>query len=106
MRGGLLRASAMAYLGKHLAMKDWLVFAELFGMPVRIARYEPSATPEEKRELLKMLESLRSDAAGVFSKAVELQLLEAGSRQDAAALRADLRVLQPRAEQGVAGRRR
>jgi len=78
MRGGLLRATAVAYLGKHLAMKDWLVFAELFGMPVRIARYEPSATPEEKRELLKMLESLSSDAAGIFSKAVELQLLEAG----------------------------
>ena len=78
MRGGLLRATAVAYLAKHFAMKDWMMFAEVFGMPVRIARYEPSATPEEKRELLKMLESLRSDAAGVFSKAVELQLIEAG----------------------------
>ncbi len=78
MRGGLLRASALAYLGKHFAMKDWMVFSEVFGMPVRIARYEPSATPEEKRELLRMLESLGSDAAGIFSKAVELQLLESG----------------------------
>jgi len=78
MRGGLLRVSALAYLGKHFVMKDWLVFAEVFGMPLRIARYEPSATPEEKRELLNMLQSLGTDAAGVFSKAVELQLLEAG----------------------------
>ncbi len=78
MRGGLLRASGIAYLGKYFAMKDWMVFAEVFGMPVRIARYEPSATPEEKRELLTMLQSLGSDAAGIFSKAVELQLLEAG----------------------------
>jgi len=78
MRGGLLRVSALAYLGKHLAMKDWMVFAEIFGMPVRIARYEPSATPEEKRELLSMLQSLGADAAGIFSQAVELQLLEAG----------------------------
>lgn len=78
MRGGLLRVSAIAYLAKHFAMKDWLVFAEVFGMPVRVARYEPSATPEEKRELLAMLQSLGSDAAGIFSKAVELELLEAG----------------------------
>ncbi len=78
MRGGLLRASAIAYLGKHFAMKDWLVFAEVFGMPVRVARYEPSTSPEEKRELLAMLQSLGSDAAGIFSKAVELELLEAG----------------------------
>ncbi|HSW45756.1 MAG TPA: DUF935 family protein [Phycisphaerae bacterium] len=78
MRGGLLRVSALAYLGKHFAMKDWMVFAELFGMPLRIARYEPSATPEEKRELLHMLQTLGTDAAAIFSKAVELQLLEAG----------------------------
>jgi len=78
MRGGLLRVSALSYLGKHYAMKDWMVFAEVFGMPVRVARYEPSATPEEKQELLGMLRSLGTDASAVFSKAVELQLLEAG----------------------------
>jgi phage gp29-like protein len=78
MRGGLLRASAIAYLGKHFAMKDWMIFSEVFGMPIRVARYEPSATAEEKSELLRMLQSLGSDAAGIFSKAVELQLLEAG----------------------------
>jgi len=78
MRGGLLRVSALSYLGKHFAMKDWLVFAEIFGMPLRVARYESSATPEEKRELLTMLQSLGADAAGIFSKAVELELLEAG----------------------------
>ena len=78
MRGGLLRVSALAYLGKHFAMKDWMVFAEVFGMPLRIARYEPQASPEEKRELLGMLQALGTDAAAIFSKAVELQLLEAG----------------------------
>jgi phage gp29-like protein len=78
MRGGLLRVSAIAYLGKHFAMKDWMIFAEVFGMPVRVARYDASATPEEKRELLRMLQTLGSDAAAIFSKAVELELLEAG----------------------------
>jgi len=76
-RGGLLRVTAMAYLAKNLALKDWMVFAELFGMPVRIARYEPTATAEEKRELVRMLESLGSSAAGIFSRSVELQVVEA-----------------------------
>jgi phage gp29-like protein len=44
---------------------------------VRIARYEPSATADDKRELLTMLESLGSNAVGVFSRAVELQVIEA-----------------------------
>ena len=75
-RGGLLRVTAMVYLAKNLALKDWMIFAEVFGMPIRIARYEPRATPEEKRELLHMLESLGSNAAAIFSRAVELQVIE------------------------------
>jgi phage gp29-like protein len=73
-RGGLLRVTALAYLAKHFALKDWLIFAEVFGMPVRIARYAPNATPEEKRELLHMLKQLGADATGIFSKAVEIEI--------------------------------
>jgi len=76
MYGGLFRATAAAYLAKAFSIKDWLIFIELFGMPVRIARYEPTATPQEKAELLEMLQSLGADAAGVFSKAVELDIVE------------------------------
>ncbi|MBX3395958.1 MAG: DUF935 family protein [Phycisphaerae bacterium] len=74
VRGGLMRATAMAYLGKHFAIKDWLIFAEVFGMPVRIARYHPGATAAEKRELLDMLRQLGADATGIFSKAVEIEI--------------------------------
>lgn len=77
VRGGLLRVTALAYLAKNLALKDWMIFAETFGMPVRIARYEPSASPEEKREMLYMLESLGANATGIFSRAVDLQIVEA-----------------------------
>jgi len=76
-RGGLLRVSAMVYLAKNLALKDWMIFSELFGMPVRVARYDASATPDEKRELLRMLETLGTHATAIFSRGVELQLLEA-----------------------------
>jgi phage gp29-like protein len=77
-RGGLFRATALVFLAKNLALKDWMIFAEVFGMPVRIARYDPSATPEEKREMVEMLESLGSYAMGVFSRAIELEFVEAG----------------------------
>lgn len=77
-RGGLLRVTALSFLAKNLALKDWMIFAEIFGMPVRIARYDPSVTPEEKQEMLNMLESLGSNAAGIFSRAIELQFIESG----------------------------
>ncbi len=76
-RGGLLRVTALAFLGKNYALKEWLTFTEVFGMPIRIARYDPSASVDEKRELLNMLKNMGSEAAGVFSKAVELEIIEA-----------------------------
>jgi phage gp29-like protein len=73
-RGGLSRVTALAFMAKRFAVRDWLIFAEVFGMPVRIARYAPNATPEEKRELLGMLKQLGADATAVFSKAVEVEI--------------------------------
>ena len=77
-RGGLLRVTALVFLAKNLALKDWMIFAEVFGMPVRIARYDPSVSAEEKQEILQMLESLGSNAAGIFSRAIDLEFIEAG----------------------------
>lgn len=76
-RGGLLRATALSFLAKQFAVKDWIVFAEVFGMPVRIGKYDPKATPAEKRELMDMLRNIGSEAAGVFSKSMSLEFLEA-----------------------------
>jgi len=76
LRGGLARVTGLAYLAKRFAIKDWLIFAEAFGMPVRIARYEPGATADEKREMLTMLKQLGADATGVFSKAIQLEVVQ------------------------------
>ena len=78
-RGGLLRSTAAAFVAKRFAIRDWLIFAEVYGMPVRVARYAPSATDQEKRELLAMVQALGADAAGVFSKAVELEIIQSRS---------------------------
>jgi phage gp29-like protein len=75
-RGGLLRVTALSFLAKSLAVKDWMIHTEVFGMPVRIARYEPGVSEEEKREMLRMLETLGNHAAGIFSKAIELEIVD------------------------------
>jgi phage gp29-like protein len=74
--GGLLRASALLYLAQNLSFKDWLIWSQIAGMPVRVARFEPGTPEEDKRQLLKMLESLGTDAVAIFSKNVELQFVE------------------------------
>jgi len=74
--GGLLRASALLYVAQNLSFKDWLIYSQIAGMPVRLGRFEPGMPDEDKRQLLEMLAALGTDAAAVVSKNVEVELLE------------------------------
>ncbi len=81
--GGLLRASALLYLAQNLSFKDWLIFSQIAGMPVRVAQFEPGTPESDKQKLLKMLESLGTDAVAAFSKSIDLKFIEparAGAR--------------------------
>ncbi|GAB6941294.1 phage portal protein family protein [Thermus brockianus] len=80
-RAGLMRSLAWLYLFKHYALKDWVVFAETYGQPYRIGRYDPAAGEEERRRLEEAVRSLGADAAGVISKDTEIQILEAAKGQ-------------------------
>jgi len=83
LRGTLVRAVAMIFLVRNYALKDWATFSEVFGMPVRIGRYEPGAKGTEKREMLDMLRLLGTDAVALFSKSMDLEFKEAGDRSGA-----------------------
>ena len=79
--GGLLRASALLYVAQNLSFKDWLIYSQIAGMPVRVARFEPGTPQADKDALLTMLTKLGTDAVAAFSKNVDLDLLEAKSGQ-------------------------
>jgi len=74
--GGLLRASVLLYLAQNLSFKDWLIYSQIAGMPVRVAQFEPGTPEADKQQLLKMLESLGTDAVAVFSKNIDMKFVE------------------------------
>jgi phage gp29-like protein len=65
------------YLFKNYGLKDWVAFAEVFGMPLRRGKYAPGASREDKDALGAAIRSLGSDAAGVISKSTEIEFVEA-----------------------------
>ena len=76
-RAGLLRVCAWMYLFKNYGIKDWVAFAEVFGMPLRLGKYDPGATKEDKDALRAAIYSLGADAAGIISKNTEIEFVEA-----------------------------
>jgi phage gp29-like protein len=76
-RAGMIRVCAWMYLFKNYAIKDWVAFAEVFGMPLRLGKFDPGAGKEDKDALIAAIQSLGSDAAGIISKSTEIEFVEA-----------------------------
>lgn len=76
-RSGILRVCAWMYLFKNYAVKDWAAFAEVYGQPLRVGKYDQGASAADKEALIQAVRSIGSDAAGIISKATEIQFIEA-----------------------------
>ncbi|EGF92437.1 hypothetical protein ABI_08730 [Asticcacaulis biprosthecium C19] len=77
VRGGLARVMAWPYLFKNFALKDWVIFAEIYGIPMRVGKYDASATEEERRTLLRAVASIGNDAAGIIPRSMEIEFVNA-----------------------------
>ena len=76
LRGGLARPAAFSFMVKSFALKDWLQFCEVFGMPIRLGKYHPGATEEDRRALLRAVMNIGIDAAGIIPDAMQMELIE------------------------------
>lgn len=80
-RNGLARLAAAAYMLKSFTVKDWMAFSELFGMPIRVGRYGPSASEPDKDVLRRALMNLGSDAAAMIPESMQLEFIERSNSQ-------------------------
>jgi phage gp29-like protein len=78
IRGGIARLAAWAWMCKGYTIKDWLAFAEVFGMPLRMGKYGSSASADDIAILKTAVANLGSDAAAVFPESMMIELVEAG----------------------------
>jgi len=76
IRGALARPAAVAYMLKSFALGDWMTFAEVFGMPIRIGKYHGGATPEEKATLRRAVANIGTDASAIMPEQMKIELLE------------------------------
>jgi phage gp29-like protein len=79
IRAGLARIAAWSYCFKNYSIKDWAAFLDVFGMPIRVGKYHPSATPEERRKLLQAVASIAVDAAAIIPESMMIEFIEAKS---------------------------
>lgn len=76
-RAGILRVVAWMYLFKNYDIKDWVAFCEVFGMPLRLGKYNAAASEDDQRALMEAIYSLGTDAAGIIPDSTVIEFIEA-----------------------------
>ena len=85
IRGGLARPVAWAVAFKNFGVRDWLRFAEAYGHPLRIGRYDSQASKEDKDTLLRAVRRIASDFAATIPESMTIDFIEStgtGVRSD------------------------
>ncbi|MGH7907886.1 MAG: DUF935 domain-containing protein [Candidatus Binataceae bacterium] len=77
IRGGIARAAGWAWLFKNYALKDWVTYTEVFGQPLRVGKYGPGATENDKNVLLNAVANIGADAAAIIPDSMVIEFTEA-----------------------------
>jgi phage gp29-like protein len=84
LRRGMARPAAWAYLIQQFTLQDWAAFSEVYGMPLRVGKYNAGASPADKRTLLKAVASIANDAAAIIPAGMDIAFHEVNGANGAA----------------------
>ena len=103
IRGGLARLAAWAYMCKAYTIKDWLAFAEVFGMPLRMGKYRSGADEADINVLKMAVANLGTDAAAVFPEGMTIEFQEAAKTGSAQFFKILAEYLDDQISKGILG---
>lgn len=92
LRSGLARIVAWAWMFKAFDNRDWAIFIQTYGQPIRIGKYGNEATDEDKRKLYRAVANIAGDCAAIMPEGMAIEFVEAksiGSSTDLYERRAD-----------------
>ncbi len=83
-RSALFRQLVWTYLFKNYSVGDLAEFLEIYGIPLRIGKYPPSASEKEKATLLRALVGVGHNAAGIIPEGMLIEFKDAATGDPAA----------------------
>ncbi|MBM9400370.1 DUF935 family protein [Gluconacetobacter azotocaptans] len=76
IRSGLTRLVAWSWMFKMFTLRDWAVFTQNYGLPMRVGRYGPGASPEDRDVLWRALTDIAGACAAMIPVGMELEFIE------------------------------
>ncbi|MEY9359001.1 phage gp29-like protein [Bradyrhizobium yuanmingense] len=76
IRSGLSRLVAWAWMFKAFTQRDWTIFSQTFGQPVRVGKYPAGTTQGDKDTLFTAVANIAGDCAAIIPATMEIEFIE------------------------------
>ena len=92
LRGGLARVAAWGWMFKAYTQRDWAIFTQTYGQPLRVGKYGAGASEKDRDTLFMAVANIAGDCAAIIPESMTIDFVETsnvGASSDLYLKRAD-----------------
>ncbi|WP_158971980.1 DUF935 domain-containing protein [Chachezhania sediminis] len=79
LRSGLARVATWGWMFKAYTQRDWAIFTQTYGQPVRLGKYGAGASDRDKDTLFRAVANIAGDCAAIIPDSMSIDFVEAKS---------------------------
>lgn len=79
LRSGLSRVAAWGWMFKAYTIRDWAIFTQNYAQPVRLGKFQPGASAEDRATLYRAVADIAGDCAAIIPHGMEIDFVESGN---------------------------
>ena len=79
LRSGLSRVAAWGWMFKAFTARDWAIFTQTYGQPLRVGKWQPGASEDDKSTLFRAVANIAGDCAAIIPDTMSIDFVETKS---------------------------
>ncbi len=76
LRSGLARVAAWGWMFKAFTQRDWAIFTQTYGQPLRLGKWGPNASEQDKDTLFRAVANIAGDCAAIIPETMSIEFVE------------------------------
>ncbi|MFD1809898.1 DUF935 family protein [Gemmobacter lanyuensis] len=78
-RSGLARVAMWGWMFKAFTARDWAIFTQTYGQPLRVGKWQPGASDKDKDTLFRAVANIAGDCAAIIPDTMSIDFIESKS---------------------------
>lgn len=79
LRSGLARIATWNWMFKAFTERDWAIFTQTYGQPLRVGKWGPGASEADKDTLFRAVSEIAGDCAAIIPDSMAIEFIESGN---------------------------